>query len=206
MVSGTVHIYVESGVKGYTKEYGDDAVIGTKMSSARYDGEMSILTKFTGTLTEDLNSYFTVNGPDGSTVAVKEVKTVSDTEYHLDKPDARRAGRHGHGSHHFAVLLRECVAVAGVAAYFPEHLNSYFTVNGPDGSTVAVKEVKTVSDTEYQLVLEAELDAGKSYTVTCDGTTYKVVMPIIFSTAKFEEKYTGPYRCPSPPGWSMPDQ
>lgn len=122
MVSGTVHIYVESGVKGYTKEYGDDAVIGTKMSSARYDGEMSILTKFTGTLTEDLNSYF--------------------------------------------------------------------TVNGPDGSTVAVKEVKTVSDTEYQLVLEAELDAGKSYTVTCDGTTYKVVMPIIFSTAKFEEKYT----------------
>ncbi|MDE7300225.1 MAG: type I pullulanase [Lachnospiraceae bacterium] len=82
MVSGTVHIYVESGVKGYTKQYGDDAVIGTKMSEARYDGEMSILTKFTGTLTEDLGSYFTVNGPDGE-VAVKEVKTLSDTEYQL---------------------------------------------------------------------------------------------------------------------------
>ena len=26
MVSGTVHIYVESGVEGYTKEYGDIAV------------------------------------------------------------------------------------------------------------------------------------------------------------------------------------
>lgn len=26
MVSGTVHIYVESGVEGYTKEYGEDAV------------------------------------------------------------------------------------------------------------------------------------------------------------------------------------
>ena len=39
MVSGTVDIYVESGVEGYTKEYGDDAVTGTKLSGAKYDGK-----------------------------------------------------------------------------------------------------------------------------------------------------------------------
>ena len=31
MISGTVHAYVESGVEGYTKEYGDDAVLVTKL-------------------------------------------------------------------------------------------------------------------------------------------------------------------------------
>ena len=35
MVSGTVHIYVESGVEGYTKEYGDDAMTGTKLTKAK---------------------------------------------------------------------------------------------------------------------------------------------------------------------------
>ena len=34
MVSGTVIISVESGVEGYTKEYGSDAVTGTKLKSA----------------------------------------------------------------------------------------------------------------------------------------------------------------------------
>ena len=38
MVSGAVDIYVESGVEGYTKEYGEDAVVGTKVKKARYDG------------------------------------------------------------------------------------------------------------------------------------------------------------------------
>ena len=42
MISGTVHIYVESGVKGYTREYGEDAVTGVKLSGARYDGEKSL--------------------------------------------------------------------------------------------------------------------------------------------------------------------
>ena len=122
MVSGTVHIYVESGVKGYTKEYGEDAVTGVKLSKARYNGEGTIITKFTGEIaTEDLVSYFKVNGPDGE---------------------------------------------------------------------VAIKEVKAEANNEYHLVLAEELNGSRNYTVFCDGTEYKVVMPIIFSTDKFEEQYT----------------
>lgn len=122
MVSGTVHIYVESGVKGYTKEYGEDAVTGVKLSKARYNGEGTIITKFTGEIVaEDLISYFKVSGPDG------EVK---------------------------------------------------------------VKEVKKEANNEYHLVLTEELNGSRSYTVYCDGTEYKVVMPIVFSTDKFEEQYT----------------
>ena len=121
MISGTVHIYVESGVKGYTKEYGEDAVAGVKLFSARYDGETTIVTKFTGTIEEDLMSYFTVNGPEGA---------------------------------------------------------------------VTVTEVKAEAGNEYHLVLSEELNANRNYTVICDGTEYKIVMPIIFSTEEFEQQYT----------------
>lgn len=122
MVSGTVHIYVESGVKGYTKVYGDDAVTGVKLTKARYDGETTIVTKFTGDLVNvDLNTYFKVTGPDGD---------------------------------------------------------------------VEIKEVKAEANHEYHLVITGELNASRNYTLTCDGTEYKIVMPIIFSTDKFEEQYT----------------
>lgn len=121
MVSGTVHIYVESGVEGYTKEYGDDAVIGVRLSKARFDGEKTIVATFTGKLEEDLNNYFTVTGPSG---------------------------------------------------------------------TVAIEKVEAASDTEYHVVLAEEINPSKSYKITCDGSEYNVVMPILFSTPKFEEEYT----------------
>ncbi len=121
MISGTVHIYVESGVKGYTKEYGEDAVKGVKLSSARYDGEQTIITKFTGVLEEDLNTYFTVKGAAGE---------------------------------------------------------------------VAISEVKAEADNEYHLVLAEKLNVARNYVVVCEETEYKIVMPIIFSTEEFEQKYT----------------
>ena len=122
MVSGTVHIYVESGVEGYTKVYGEDAVIGVKLSSATYDGEKTIKAKFTGELlVDDLKSYFTVNGPDGA---------------------------------------------------------------------VEIEDVVNAGNNQYNIVLKDELAITRQYTVVCDGTEYKVVMPIIFSTEKFEKEYT----------------
>ena len=73
MVSGTVHIYVESGIEGYTKEYGDDAVTGTKLTKARYDNEtQNIIVNMTGSIEGDLASVFTITGNDGI-VAIAEV-------------------------------------------------------------------------------------------------------------------------------------
>lgn len=66
MVSGTVDIYVESGVEGYTKEYGEDAVTGTKLAAARYDGESTIEVTMTGAIDGDLLTAFSVEGSDGT--------------------------------------------------------------------------------------------------------------------------------------------
>ncbi len=72
MVSGTVHIYVESGVEGHTKEYGDDAVLGTKPRSAVYNHDGTITVTMTGEIEGGLDGVFTVEGKDGG-VAVSGV-------------------------------------------------------------------------------------------------------------------------------------
>lgn len=79
MVSGTVHVYVESGVEGYTKEYGEDSVTGIKLISAVYDGENNIIVTMTGEIEGDLLKAFTVTGAEGE-VSIAEVNSVG-TEY-----------------------------------------------------------------------------------------------------------------------------
>ena len=76
-ISGTVHVYVESGVAGYTMEYGDDTVTGTKVLSASYE-EQQVTVQLTGEL-ENADNVFTVKGKDGE-VAISEV-VLEDASY-----------------------------------------------------------------------------------------------------------------------------
>ncbi len=83
MVSGTVHIYVESGVEGYTKEYGEDAVTGVKLSKARYDQETGVITvEMTGAVEEDLKSAFQIRGSQGE-VTIAEAAEGEKWQYIL---------------------------------------------------------------------------------------------------------------------------
>lgn len=121
MVSGAVDIYVESGVEGYTKEYGEDAVVGTKVKKARYDGEGSVEVTMTGKIEGDTDSAFSVKGLEG---------------------------------------------------------------------TVAIDSVEAGKDNTYQVKLAEPLEDAKSYTIIFEGNEYKIIMPNIYSTDAFEEKYT----------------
>lgn len=88
MVSGTVHVYVESGVEGYTKEYGEDAKTGTKLTKARYDEETQLISvKMTGALEGDALEYLTVMGVDGE-ISVSEVTEGAQFEYLLKVDEA----------------------------------------------------------------------------------------------------------------------
>lgn len=86
MVSGTVHVYVESGVEGYTKEYGDDAVIGTKLKSAVYNGDGTITVTMTGSIEGDLDTAFSLSGKAGE-VAISSVAEGADNEYTITLAD-----------------------------------------------------------------------------------------------------------------------
>lgn len=86
MVSGTTHIYVESGVEGYTEKKGEDAVTGTKLTTAKYDGSGAVLATVTGSLEGDLQSFFTIQGKDGA-VGIEAV-TAEGNQYTIELAEA----------------------------------------------------------------------------------------------------------------------
>lgn len=77
MVSGTVHVYVESGEEGYTKEYADDAVTGTKLKTAKYNGDATMTMTMTGEIEGNLADAFAV-------ASKTEPVEVSDVTYEGD--------------------------------------------------------------------------------------------------------------------------
>ncbi len=121
VVSGQVDIYVESGVEGYTKEYGDDVVMGIKLKTAKYDG-----------------------------AGVVEVQMTAD---------------------------------------IPGEWKDKFTVSGTEGE-IAVSDIQLLDGSLYRIILSDELNPYKGYNVTYDGTTYKINMPILYSTEDFENEFT----------------
>ncbi|MCR4902076.1 MAG: type I pullulanase [Butyrivibrio sp.] len=68
MVSGSVDIYVESGVEGYSKEYGEDAVTGTKLKKACYNQDGTITITLTGEADDAQKKSLKVTGRDGETL------------------------------------------------------------------------------------------------------------------------------------------
>ena len=63
-LSGTVHVYVESGMEGFEMTYGEDVLTGIKVKEAVYRVEEGITVVMTQSL-EDPAHAFTVSGPDG---------------------------------------------------------------------------------------------------------------------------------------------
>lgn len=65
VVEGTVHVYIESGIKGYTRSIGEDAKVGIKVRTAKYDMDGFILVELTGTPEDFSKDMFKLTGPDG---------------------------------------------------------------------------------------------------------------------------------------------
>lgn len=80
MVSGTVDIYVESGEEGYKKEYGDDAVIGTKLKSTIYNGNGTVTATMTGKIEGDAKKAFVIEGKEGK-VEISKVEEKDNFDY-----------------------------------------------------------------------------------------------------------------------------
>lgn len=82
VVSGTIHLYVKSGVKNSDWIPGDDVVMGVTVVAAKYrTSDGIVLVKMSSKLTAYSNDTFTVTGAEGK-VPVTEVKEV-DNYYYL---------------------------------------------------------------------------------------------------------------------------
>ncbi len=80
VVTGTVHAYVESGVEGYTKEYGDDIVTGTKLKTARYNGDSTITITLTGEMSDTQMDSIYIIGRQGY-ADIKDIEDLGDYQY-----------------------------------------------------------------------------------------------------------------------------
>lgn len=142
VVSGTVHAYVESGVEGATKEYGEDIVTGTKLKNAVYDGDKTVTVLFTGEIDKAQEESFYVIGRLGK-VEVTEVKLAnkaSDSEFYYDLTlsevlDATRNYRVSFDDQEYPVNMP--------IIYSTEEFEDKYTYNGSDLGATYSKEKTT---------------------------------------------------------------
>ena len=85
VISGTVHIYVESTVPGYEKVYGDDVITGTKVASAKYERGTGIVVTTTAPV-EDPNAFIILCGE--TEIALESVTETSSCTYAIKAAEA----------------------------------------------------------------------------------------------------------------------
>jgi pullulanase len=85
-LSGSVHVYVESGVEGYTLEPGNDVVKGVKVKEVAYQDGKGIRVVMTEAL-EDAEAAFAVMGPQGE-MTISSVTDNGDNSYTLVPEEA----------------------------------------------------------------------------------------------------------------------
>lgn len=137
VISGTVHAYVESGVEGAVKEYGEDVVTGTKLKSAVYDGENTVTVELTGELDQELTDSFYVTGRlgDVKVTATELANKASDSQFFYkltiaDKLDTTRNYRLGFDGQEFPVNMP--------VIYSTQEFEDKYTYEGDDlGATVS---------------------------------------------------------------------
>ena len=82
VLSGTIHVYVESGVKGYEIKYSDDITTGIKLTNAEYDGKLTITVTMTSKLLTEPDGVFTLRCGDQD-IPLKSVTNFNEKYYKL---------------------------------------------------------------------------------------------------------------------------
>ena len=82
VLSGTIHVYVESGVKGYEIKYSDDITTGIKLTSAEYDGKLTITVTMTSKLLTEPDGVFTLRCGDQD-IPLESVTNFNEKYYKL---------------------------------------------------------------------------------------------------------------------------
>ena len=128
VVSGTVHVYVESGVPGYTQKLGSDVVTGIRVSVARYDIDAgTVFVTLSGALESDPAEAFGVLDAEGRNIAVTGAEAVTSRTYRLTLDEALDAEQ----EYRVAFLGSE-TAVKMPNIYSTESFEAAYTYAGDD--------------------------------------------------------------------------
>ncbi len=188
VVSGTVHAYVESGVEGAVKEYGDDVVTGTKLKSAVYDGENTVSVLFTGEVNKEQEKSFYVIGRLGevAVTAVELSEKASDSEYYYtltidEKLDTNRNYRVGFEGQEYQInmpIVYSTPEFEGKYTYTRDDLGftyrkdaTYFRLWAPTAEEAYVNLYKSGDPWEDDLIdkIKMKADENGTWTAEVDG-------------------------------------
>lgn len=206
VASGTVHIYIESGVEGCTKEYGDDVVIGTKVKTAKYDGEGHILITMTAEL-DDPDTAFTVQGKDGE-IAISGVSYEGDNVYMADLSEELVNSRSYTITYDGTVYSVNMPIVYSTEEFEAEYTydgddlgytyskdKTSFRVWAPTAESVSLKRYESGTDGLDDLIEEIPMTADVKGTWVCEvsgdlnGTYYMYAVTIDGTTSTATDPY-----------------
>lgn len=189
MVAGTVDIYVESGVEGFTKEYGADAVTGTKLRSAVYNGDKTITAAMTGEIDGDLQTAFSLRDKEGD-VSITAVEAGGEFQYTLTL-----AAELDNSKSYFIAFDKTELSVQMPIIYSTEEFENAYTYTGDDLGAVWTKE-STVFRVWAPTADEVLLNLYESGTPNKDDRTEQISMTAAENgtwTAKKEGDLNGTY-------------
>ena len=135
-ISGTIHVYVESGVEGHTIVEGDDVVNGTKLKSASYDLDEKVVKVEIVNPLDDMANQLAIKSADGD-VAIKEV-TGTDGSYVIsleEELDTFKAYQIEYNGTSTAIVMPNI--------YSTEEFESEYTYTGDDLGATWTKEATT---------------------------------------------------------------
>lgn len=169
-LSGTLHVYVESGVEGHTIEVGDDVALGTKVKDASYDMDNKTVEVAIVNPPEDMTDAFVIQGADGE-VAIEEV-TGTDGSYTIklvEELDVFKQYQLLFNGGTYAITMPNVYSTEAFEAeytYAGDDLGATWTkdattfrVWAPTAESVKVKLYKTGSASNNTLIEELEMTA-----------------------------------------------
>lgn len=181
-LSGTLHVYVESGVEGYDLVEGNDVVAGTKLKSASYDLDEKVVKAEIVNAPEDVTDAFTITGVEGE-VAIKEVTGTNGSyeislEEELDTLKAYQIEFNGNTYDIVMPVIYSTEEFESKYTYTGDDLGAIWTENAttfrvwaPTAEAVSVNLYAGGSEANNNLIesIEMKADVNGTWVVTKDG-------------------------------------
>ena len=208
-VSGTVHVYVASGVEGYEMICGDDVITGVKVKEAVFREETVVDVILSEPLS-DSQTAFTLSGPDGAVTIVSVTQEgnhyILTTENPLDKMAAYTLNCQGAD---YTVRMPNVYSTQEFEAaytYTGDDLGAVWTAektvfrlwaptaaavkvnlyeSGTAGTGDLLEQLEMVSDVKGTWIAEKQGDANGvyyTYQVTVNGETVEACDPYARTT------------------------
>ena len=207
VLSGTIHVYVESGVKGYEIKYRDDITTGIKLTNAEYDGKLTITVTMTSKLLTEPDGVFTLRCGDQD-IPLESVTNFNEKYYKLkvtEELDLMDTYTVIYDSKEYNVVMPDIFSTEAFEEAYTYEANdlgavwsaekTVFRVWAPTATAVKVNLYKSGVDGTDDLIEQLEMTADVNGTWVAEkegdlnGTFYTYTVDVAGATNEAADPY-----------------